>query len=59
MSKVLNSKSHSAFNSDYKINFNSIVSPENETDFDYLSKFFKTRNISNENKKKELLIEEE
>ncbi len=59
MSKGLNLKSHSGFNSECKIHFKSIVSPENETDFNYLSMFFKARYISDENKKKAILIEEE
>jgi len=59
MSNVLNLKKNARFNSEYKLNFNSIVCPENESDFDYLSKYFKFRNITDEKKKEAMLKEEE
>lgn len=46
-------------NSEYKLQFKSIICPENECDFAYISKYLKVRNITSESKKKALLKEEE
>jgi len=59
MSKNLNKHNNFNLNANFFIQFKSIICPENEKDYYYISKFYKTKEISNDEKKKELLKQEE
>ena len=59
MSNIFLQKHYSDYNSQFKLRFKSIVCHENESNFHYLSKYLKVRNIPDEQKKEALIKEEE
>lgn len=55
MINSVNAQNFSNSVSKSNLNFNSIICPEREKDFIYLSKYFKLKIISDEKKKEDLL----